>query len=463
MSVLRPPGRWSDEDTALLSAMREQLGDKLSKRRQLPDVVGDRRLLRFLRGHGRNVNKACEVFTKFLTWRDENNVDDVRDYILQNPCVDDFPHANKILSFVSQIVIAHDALDYNGHPICFENYSFDVEAVIKGVSKEEYLEFMTYTLEYRSMVLEQMSELREQEYLKKCNYEPPKTPDGYGIMLQVATIRDTHGLGLSHMGANGRMVLGWIIAVAGQNYPETLFRSYMVKAPFMIDAVWVIIKQFMDPNTVAKNVMLGSSYMNRLLEDMPKSSIPAVVGGDYHGFNTEYKFAEQFFREGGITQHVGSPITVVTSASPTDFDEPPVSTENHSATGSEVVTLAAAPQYLPVQTEVTSSPIELCDYVKGILDSRRPSSVVVLTTTTGKSFKSWLPPSSSAASPANSNGLYQCPQSLVSTAYNGLHQVGEYKNVNEYLNMALQVPGLEPSPALVSPSMNKDQNGCTIS
>lgn len=248
----KPPGRWSDEETQLLASMREQLGDKLTSRRQLPDVVGDRRLLRFLRGHGKNVDKACEMFSKFLAWRDENKVDEIRDAILRDPCVDRFPHAEKILALVNQIVVAHDAPDNFGNLMCFENFSFDPDAVMKSVSKEEYVEFMTYTLEYRAMVLDQLSEEREEKTLRACNYRPQLGSKPYGVMLQVTCIRDCAGLGMSHVGSAGRTVLGWIISLAGPNYPETLFRSFMIKVPFMIDMVWVVIKQFMDPNTVAK-------------------------------------------------------------------------------------------------------------------------------------------------------------------------------------------------------------------
>jgi hypothetical protein len=46
-----------------------------------PDVVGDRRLLRFLRGHSLNVENACAMFRKFLKFREEYKVDEVRDRI----------------------------------------------------------------------------------------------------------------------------------------------------------------------------------------------------------------------------------------------------------------------------------------------------------------------------------------------------------------------------------------------
>ena len=50
--------------------MRTKLGAIITNRPQFPDVVGDRKLLRFLKGHGNDVDKAVEMAVKFLKWRD---------------------------------------------------------------------------------------------------------------------------------------------------------------------------------------------------------------------------------------------------------------------------------------------------------------------------------------------------------------------------------------------------------
>jgi hypothetical protein len=43
----------------------------------------DRKILRFLRGNAYSVDKVCELMTKFLAWRDENGVDEIRESILR--------------------------------------------------------------------------------------------------------------------------------------------------------------------------------------------------------------------------------------------------------------------------------------------------------------------------------------------------------------------------------------------
>lgn len=45
---------------------------------QYPEVVGDRKLLRFLRGHDFNITKVTEMLQKHLQWRKDNHVDEIR-------------------------------------------------------------------------------------------------------------------------------------------------------------------------------------------------------------------------------------------------------------------------------------------------------------------------------------------------------------------------------------------------
>ena len=77
----------------------------LLDRPQFPDVVGDRKLVRFLRGHEHNVDKVCEMVTNFLKWRDDNNMDEVRERIIRGGLNHprSFPLGEKILQLIPQV------------------------------------------------------------------------------------------------------------------------------------------------------------------------------------------------------------------------------------------------------------------------------------------------------------------------------------------------------------------------
>lgn len=82
-------------------------------------VVGDRRILRFLRGKQNNVDDAVKLYSDFLRWRDQRNVDDIRNQIIyggkNTPFK--FPKGKEILEKSKQIVISAKAVDYKGQPL----------------------------------------------------------------------------------------------------------------------------------------------------------------------------------------------------------------------------------------------------------------------------------------------------------------------------------------------------------
>ena len=117
----------------------------------------DRKILRFLRGNGHSIDKVCELMTKFLSWRDAQGVDQIRENILRGGMnhPSKFPNGEKvirtalfsslprntahaviliitsiycclihqILAMVPQIVIAPYCCDKNGSPICVDQYN----------------------------------------------------------------------------------------------------------------------------------------------------------------------------------------------------------------------------------------------------------------------------------------------------------------------------------------------------
>lgn len=74
--------RWSEEDTRLLAELRANIGERLQAVPQFQEVVGDRKLLRFLRGHDHNVSKVADMYRKMLDWRRDNGIDNIRQEIL---------------------------------------------------------------------------------------------------------------------------------------------------------------------------------------------------------------------------------------------------------------------------------------------------------------------------------------------------------------------------------------------
>jgi hypothetical protein len=73
-----------------------------------------------------------------------------------------------------------------------ESYDFSPNKLFKEVTIEEYMLFLTYALEYRALVMEQLSQEAEQRYIEQHPREEDRA-DGYGVVLLSCFIRDLKG------------------------------------------------------------------------------------------------------------------------------------------------------------------------------------------------------------------------------------------------------------------------------
>jgi hypothetical protein len=162
-----------------------------------------------------NIDVATSTYKEFLLFRKKNNVDAIREDIIyggkNTPWK--FPKGNVILPLAPQIIIAPNSIDKRCQPLgpalffflsflflrlvffsylAFEAFGFNPKEAFKVLTKEEYLVFLTYCLEYRAIVMEQMSHEYEEKYLR--NHPDPSTrKDGYGVVLLFFSIRDMKG------------------------------------------------------------------------------------------------------------------------------------------------------------------------------------------------------------------------------------------------------------------------------
>eukprot|EP01031_Cornospumella_fuschlensis_P019403 gene19403-23782_t len=104
-----------------------------------------------------------------------------------------------------------------------ECYDFVPREVFKAVTKDDYLLFLTYCLEYRALVMEQLSHEAELKVKAEQESTPEKRPHPpYGQILLDFTIRDMKGLSLAHIGSEGRALVSAALTVGLANYPEYL-------------------------------------------------------------------------------------------------------------------------------------------------------------------------------------------------------------------------------------------------
>ena len=286
--------RWSEDEHAKLEQVKDELRDELAAQAPFPEVVGDRKLIRMIRAYPGELDKTIAGMRKFLAWRKKYNVDRIRNHIAFGDACQpsNFPHAEVVDKLAPQIICDPSVRDANNYPIGLETYQFQAKDVFSSITIDEYVMYLVYNCEYKSMVLEQVSEQAEREYLASVNYAPPQSEAGYGKVYKMCFFRDLAGIGMGHLVGQGKQMLSRSLRVAQEFYPEMLGKSYMLNCSWAFTWVWALLKQFLHPRTVAKIALYNSSanIADKLAEEVPRASIPAHCGGPYTPFNPPITF-----------------------------------------------------------------------------------------------------------------------------------------------------------------------------
>jgi len=225
-----------------------------------PDAL----LLRFLRARKWDVEKALVMMISTMQWRlNEMHVDDD---IMKNgelaaaqTTSDDAKTKKNAEDFLTQLRMGKSylhGLDIEGRPMCFVRARLHKA----GEQTEESLErFTVYTIETARMLL-----------------RPP---------IDTATIVfDMTDFSMANMDYTP---VKFMIKCFEANYPESLGTVLVYRAPWVFNAVWSIVKGWLDP------VVAGKVHFAKTIDDLsnyiPKSQIPTELGGEE---KWEYKFPE---------------------------------------------------------------------------------------------------------------------------------------------------------------------------
>ncbi len=118
------------------------------------------------------------------------------------------------------------------------------------------------------------------EYEKLADPRLPACSRKAGHLLETCcTIMDAKGVGITSIPS----VYGYLqraSAISQDYYPERLGKMYIVNAPWGFSSCWNFIKRFLDPVTIDKIYVLGSSYEKELLAQVPSENLPKVLGGE---------------------------------------------------------------------------------------------------------------------------------------------------------------------------------------
>ncbi|KAF8632406.1 hypothetical protein AX17_004847 [Amanita inopinata Kibby_2008] len=246
------PGRLGN-----LTVIQQHALDKLKKELKeegkfVEERMGDATLLRFLRARKFDVVKAKEMLLNAEQWRNDYGVEELVNNF-------DFKEKKEVDKWYPQY---YHKIDKDGRPVYIERLGqLDIKALYAATTQERQLQRLV--VEYEKFLTER---------LPACS-----AASGHPVETS-CTILDLGGVSLT----NFYRVKDYVFQAAsvGQDrYPETMGKFYIINAPWAFSAVWSIIKPWLDEVTVSKINILGGSYKDTLIQQIPVENLPKEFGG----------------------------------------------------------------------------------------------------------------------------------------------------------------------------------------
>ncbi|XP_076672393.1 real-time isoform X2 [Andrena cerasifolii] len=229
-------------------------------------IPGDATLLRFLRATEFSVEKAREMLTQSLHWRKKHQIDKLlEEYEVPQVVKDYFPGG-------------WHHFDKDGRPLYILRLGqMDVKGLLKSIGEDDLLLLALHICEEGLLLMEEAT-----------------TVSGHPV-AQWSLLIDLEGLNMRHLWRPGIKALLRIIEIVENNYPETMGRVLIMRAPRCFPILWTLISTFINENTRKKFIFYcGTNYQEpgpgSLSEYINPEFIPDFLGGS----------SESYISEGGI-------------------------------------------------------------------------------------------------------------------------------------------------------------------
>ncbi|NXD57867.1 S14L2 protein, partial [Corvus moneduloides] len=152
--------------------------------------------------------------------------------------------------------------DREGSPVWYEIVGpLDAKGLLFSASKQDLLK----------------NKFRDCEVLRhECDQQSKKLGKKIEMVMMVY---DCEGLGLKHLWKPAVDTYGEILSMFEENYPESLKRLFIVKAPKLFPVAYNLVKHFLSEDTRKKVVVLGSNWKEVLQKYIDPAQIPVEYGG----------------------------------------------------------------------------------------------------------------------------------------------------------------------------------------
>uniref|UniRef100_A0A2S2N4R9 SEC14-like protein 2 n=1 Tax=bird metagenome TaxID=1833763 RepID=A0A2S2N4R9_9ZZZZ len=176
--------------------------------------------------------------------------------------------------------------DREGSPVRYEIVGpLDAKGLLFSVSKQDLIK----------------NKFRDCELLR---HECQRQSEKLGKKIEMVTmVYDCEGLGLKHLWKPAVDTYGEILSMFEENYPESLKRLFIVKAPKLFPVAYNLVKHFLSEDTRKKVVVLGSNWKEVLQKYIDPAQIPVEYGGTLTDPDGDPKCSSKISYGGDVPQH----------------------------------------------------------------------------------------------------------------------------------------------------------------
>ncbi|PSC67286.1 phosphatidylinositol phosphatidylcholine transfer SFH11 isoform X3 [Micractinium conductrix] len=210
---------------------------------------------RFLRARKMNILAAKQMFLEQLEWRKGVQVDTV---------LTDF-HFDERPAFSQFYPEGFYGTDREGRPVYVQQPGkIDLDQLWKVTTQERCIRYHLQQQERYWRII-----------APSCSVTDPRGRKHEQSLVLI----DMEGVGVSTMTGEVRRLMGLIMQIDQDYFPELMWKAVIVNAPMSFRAIWALIKHFMDACTQAKIEVLGTNFKEELLRLVSPDQLMACYGG----------------------------------------------------------------------------------------------------------------------------------------------------------------------------------------
>uniref|UniRef100_A0A182JLI4 CRAL-TRIO domain-containing protein n=1 Tax=Anopheles atroparvus TaxID=41427 RepID=A0A182JLI4_ANOAO len=211
-------------------------------------------LLRFLRARDFSIDKATGLLQESLQWRKEHRIDDI---------LGEYKTPAVVEKYFPGGWHHHDK---DGRPLYILRLgTMDVKGLLKSVGEDELLKLTLHICEQGLKLMKEATQVFGKPIWNWC------------------LLVDLDGLSMRHLWRPGVKALLRIIETVETNYPETMGRVLIVRAPRVFPVLWTIVSAFIDENTRSKFLFFGGpdclNAEDGIEQYVHTDKIPSFLGG----------------------------------------------------------------------------------------------------------------------------------------------------------------------------------------